>query len=129
MKRITFSSIVVIIQFPWIILGRNFLFIRGMIKLGSKNFPVTCLKSTNYLNLASCCVSRKLISLSHLNPRSLGHKLQEDGQICAILSSIWPLECPKKLKNLHYSIERVTTSNFSWTIIYTFRFVASVGYY
>ena len=60
---------------------------------------------------------------------NLGHKLQKDVQIFAILSPIWPLECPKKVKNLQYSIECVTTSNFSWTIIYTFKFVASVGYY
>ena len=71
----------------------------------------------------------ELISLSHLNPRNLGHKLQEDGQIIAILSPIWPLECPKKVKNLQYSIECVTASNFSLTIIYTVKFVASAGYY
>ena len=33
-----------------------------MIKLGSENFAVTDLKSTNYLNLISYCVSRKLMS-------------------------------------------------------------------
>ena len=55
-KHITSSSIVVVIQFPRIILGRNchILFIPGMIKLGSENFPVTF-------------VSQKLISLSPLS--------------------------------------------------------------
>ena len=68
-KHITSSSIVVVIQFPWIILGRNchILFIPGMIKLGSENFTATYLKSANYFNLVSYCVSRKLISLSHLS--------------------------------------------------------------
>ena len=37
-----------------------------MIRLGSENFPVTYLKSNSYLNVVSYCVSRKLISLSHL---------------------------------------------------------------
>ena len=36
-----------------------------MITLGSKNFPVTNLKSNNYINLLSYCVRRKLIALSH----------------------------------------------------------------
>ena len=67
-KHITSSSIVVVIQFPWIILGRNchILFIPGMIKLGSENFTATYLKSANYFNLVSYRVSRKLTSLSHL---------------------------------------------------------------
>ena len=67
-KHITSFSTVVVIQFPWIIWGRNchILFIPGMIKLGSENFPVTYLKSINYLNLVSC-VNQKLWSLSHLS--------------------------------------------------------------
>ena len=44
----------------------HILFIPGMIKLGSENFPVTYLKSINYLNLVSC-VNQKLWSLSHLS--------------------------------------------------------------
>ena len=36
-------------------------------KLGSENLPIIFLKSGNYFNLVSYCVSRKLISPSHLN--------------------------------------------------------------
>ena len=51
----------VILKLAW------FLFIPGMIKLGSENFSVTYLKFNNYLNLASYCIRRKLISLTHLS--------------------------------------------------------------
>ena len=68
-KHIIFTSIVVVILFHLIIVGCNYhiLFMPEMIKLHFENFLVTYLKSTNYFNLVSYCISRKLISLSHLS--------------------------------------------------------------
>ena len=62
-----------------------------MIKLGSENFPVTYLRSNNDLNLVSYCVSRKLISLSHLNHANvleIQGIMQEDGHVFAVFSLV-----------------------------------------
>ena len=114
-KHITSFSTVVVIQFPWIIWGRNchILFIPGMIKLGSENFPVTYLKSTNYLMIT--------IAFEYANVLQIQ-------DISCILSPIWPLQCSKKVKHLHYPIECMTASHFSQNIC-TCTFVASTGYY